>query len=76
MLHGVRNDDVRIDPVVATLPELLREQGYFPAGFFTAGYLWGDYGFDRGFDVYRSAITESDLEIESSRAPRGTRSLE
>jgi arylsulfatase A-like enzyme len=77
VLHGVRNDDIRIDPKMPTLPELLRGRGYFTAGFFTAGYLWGDYGFDRGFDVYRSAVVESDRELESgARAPRGKRSIE
>ena len=70
-LHGVVSDDLAIDPNTALLAEELQRAGYFTAGVFTGGYLWGDYGFDRGFDVYQSAINEFDLEShDSSRMPR------
>jgi len=72
-LHGVISDDLRIDPHTALLAEELQRVGYFTAGVFTTGYLWGDYGFDRGFDLYQSAITEADLRLEDgSRLPRGS----
>jgi arylsulfatase A-like enzyme len=61
-LHGVDADDVRIDPLTPILPEYLKQAGYFTGGVFSVRYLWNDYGFGRGFDVYRSAVAESDLE--------------
>lgn len=71
-LHGVEDGDLRIDPRMPLLAELLKQAGYFTAGFFTVGYLWGDYGFARGFDVYESAIHERDLELsDASFVPRG-----
>ena len=73
-LHGVVSDDLAIDPNTALLAEELQRAGYFTAGVFTADYLWGDFGFERGFDVYRSAMTEFDLQNHSSsRMPRGSK---
>lgn len=58
LVHGVELDDVRIDPLTPTLPELLRATGRYTAGFFTGWYLTADYGFGRGFDVYENCITD------------------
>ncbi len=63
LLHGVQYDDVAIDPLVSTLPELLQANGYFTAGFWTGWYLAGEYGFSRGFDVYENSMSRGD-EIE------------
>jgi arylsulfatase A-like enzyme len=72
VLHGVEDHDILIDPLMPLLAERLGEAGYFTAGFFTVGYLWGDYGFSRGFDVYESAIERHHLDLEdASHAPRG-----
>jgi arylsulfatase A-like enzyme len=56
-LSGVQVDSVRIDPLVPTLPELLDQAGWATAGFFTGWYLAAEYGFGRGFGLYRSAMT-------------------
>jgi arylsulfatase A-like enzyme len=76
--HGTESSDVAIDPLMTTLPELLDAAGYFTAGTFTVRYLWGDYGFARGFDVYRSGMLREDLvhaEAEA-HAPRGDEQAE
>ena len=70
--HGVETDFEMIDPLTPLLPQILDRAGYFTAGAFTARYLWGDYGFARGFDFYRSAIRASDLiDGNAQSAPRG-----
>lgn len=56
VLHGVQEDDLRLDPRLATLPELLRENDYQSAGFFTCWYLHGEYGFEDGFDLYANSM--------------------
>jgi len=63
LLHGVQYDDVAIDPLTPTLPELLKAEGYFTAGFWTGWYLAGEYGFQRGFDVYENSMSDG-AEIE------------
>jgi arylsulfatase A-like enzyme len=62
--HGVESDRDTIDLTMPVLPEVLRQGSYFNAGIFTVRYLFGDYGFSRGFDLYRSAIypEESDKD--------------
>lgn len=76
--HGTESSDVAIDPLMPTLPELLSEAGWFTAGTFTVRFLWGDYGFARGFDVYRSGMLREDLaRAEASPiAPRGDEEAE
>jgi arylsulfatase A-like enzyme len=72
LMHGVQSDDVRLDENMPTLPEILRSAGYRTLGFFTARYLWADYGFGRGFDLYQSAMTQDDVDRGGpSFAPRG-----
>jgi arylsulfatase A-like enzyme len=65
--HGVESDREVIDLQMPFLPEVLQRGDYFNAGIFTVRYLWGDYGFDRGFDLYRSAMYAEDLEDRSLR---------
>jgi arylsulfatase A-like enzyme len=43
-----------LDPAVTTFTELLREAGYYTAGFHGGGNVDGALGFDRGFDFYSS----------------------
>jgi arylsulfatase A-like enzyme len=43
-----------LDPSVTTFTELLREAGYYTAGFHGGGNVDGSLGFDRGFDFYSS----------------------
>jgi len=61
VLHGVQEDDIRLDPELPTLPELLRSGGYQTAGFYTCWYLSGDYGFARGFERYTNSMQGGDV---------------
>ncbi len=71
--HGTESSDTAIDPLMTTLPELLQQAGYYTAGAFTVRYLWGDYGFADGFDLYRSGMMREDLAGggPGAHAPRG-----
>lgn len=60
LLSGTQTDTVRIDTLTPTLPQLLRDAGFATAGLYTGWYLDGEYGFGRGFGVYRSAMTPTD----------------
>ncbi|MEO0650179.1 MAG: sulfatase-like hydrolase/transferase [Planctomycetota bacterium] len=62
-LHGVLDDDVVIDPLTPTLPELLDDQGFFTGGIYSGVYLAKAFGFGRGFDEYVNAI-EGGAELE------------
>jgi arylsulfatase A-like enzyme len=68
LVNGVQIDTIRIDPLHATLPERLRERGYWNAGFFTGWYLSPEYGFERGFDIYASSMTIDPADNEQLRA--------
>jgi arylsulfatase A-like enzyme len=59
-LHRAEVDDTAMDERTPTLPTLLRDGGWFTAGFWTGWFLSDEYGFARGFDVYRNAMTDGD----------------
>lgn len=72
--HGVITNRLRLDRGIDTLPQQLQRSGYATAGFVSATYLDGLYGFSRGFDEYddytmlhaagaksRSAVTSQQL---------------
>ena len=63
-LHGVQDDNIRIDPLTRTLPEVLQTAGFATFGVFTGWYLLSDFGFGRGFDVYANAMPGGD-QLES-----------
>lgn len=70
-MHGVQDDNVRIDPLTPTLPELFKEAGWATFGAFSGWYLVKDYGFGRGFDAYVNAMPGgADLESQFQRAVR------
>jgi arylsulfatase A-like enzyme len=50
--HGVITNRLRLGTHVDTLPMRLQRAGYTTAGFVSATYLDGIYGFSRGFDEY------------------------
>jgi arylsulfatase A-like enzyme len=50
--HGVITNRLRLASGVDTLPLRLQRAGYATAGFVSATYLDGLYGFSRGFDEY------------------------
>jgi len=67
LVHGAQIDTIRIDPLHATLPELLAARGYHTLGFWTGWYLADEFGFARGFDRYESAMT---IDPAANRALR------
>jgi arylsulfatase A-like enzyme len=50
--HGVITNRLRLARGIDTLPLRLQRSGYVTAGFVSATYLDGLYGFSRGFDEY------------------------
>lgn len=50
------------------LPRILKAQGYATGGFTGGGHINGDYGFNRGFDVYYDEIDFSDFRHSVPRA--------
>ena len=60
-LHRVEADDTSLDDRTPTLPGLLKGAGWTTVGFWTGWYLANEYGFGRGFDVYRNAMTDGEL---------------
>ncbi len=76
-LHGVQEDDLRLDPVLPTLPKLLSGDGYQSAGFFTCWYLAGEYGFEDGFDRYLNSMKGgADLDRALAEAMESNASME
>jgi len=67
VVHGVQEDSVRIDPLTPTLPELLERAGYLGLGFFSGWYLAGEFGFSRGFALYRNVMTRGADEDRAQR---------
>jgi arylsulfatase A-like enzyme len=60
--HGVENDRFQLDPLRQTMAETLQDAGWNTAGYFSGPYLDAKFGFDRGFDDYRSGmITPEDF---------------
>jgi len=54
--HGVVDQVFRIDPSQDTLAQHLSAAGYRCRGVFSGPFLHGRYGFERGFETYRSAM--------------------
>ena len=69
LVHGVGNAQPDSKTVTAlhpdwpTLAEALSEQGFATAGIANGGQLLPEMGFDRGFDVYVSALTEPAAQL-------------
>ncbi|MBI5376474.1 MAG: sulfatase [Candidatus Schekmanbacteria bacterium] len=57
--HGVDVANKILNPRVITLAEILRENGYYTAGFVSAPFLKRSYGLDQGFDVYNEDAAAS-----------------
>jgi len=55
--HGVEHDDFMIDPLHTTLAEAFQKDGYATGGAYSGPFLDPKYGFERGFDEYRSGMT-------------------
>jgi len=65
--HGVRRGSDVLPEGLTTLADALRRGGYRTIGINANPWLEGRYGFDRGFDVYESAIW-SDAQALNRRA--------
>jgi arylsulfatase A-like enzyme len=52
--HGVLENKRKISGDTVLLPELLKDAGYATASFNAGGYVSAGYGFNRGFDIYRT----------------------
>lgn len=52
--HGVTRSGRRLPDEVPSLGQLLAKNGVRAFAFTEGGYVRGDYGFDRGFESYRS----------------------
>jgi len=61
-IHGATHIDKRLDEKHLTLAEVLRENGYFCAGFTCNPRLIDDMGFAQGFDFYDDYSAEMTLQ--------------
>jgi len=52
MQHGVNDDGKALNPAIKTLPQYMKEAGYYTFGIFAGPYLHPIFGFSRGFDEY------------------------
>jgi arylsulfatase A-like enzyme len=55
-VHGIweYSDPGTLAPEIPTFPEILQANGYATGAYTGGGYVSARYGFDRGFDIYRS----------------------
>ncbi len=56
--HGVVQDTMSLRPLVPTLPEVFKKNGYTTAGFVSGPYLAAHYGYARGMDTYEDISAE------------------
>ncbi len=56
--HGVEHDAFALDPLRTTLAEAFHADGYVTGGAYSGPFLEPKYGFDRGFDEYRSGMLQ------------------
>lgn len=71
--HGLIDPSFRIDPAHATLAEHLTAAGFRCRGVYSGPFLDARFGFDRGFESWRSAqISETELvgEVEAWKQRR------
>jgi len=61
-LHGVVSHEFKLASSVPTLAEVLREHGYRSFAFTGGLYVAPNFGFDRGFETYASAMRQYDSE--------------
>lgn len=54
-------------PGVKTVAQCFRKQGYRTAAFHSNAQISAQFGFDRGFDIYRGPVWDPDVMKESSR---------
>ncbi|MFQ5514426.1 MAG: sulfatase [Myxococcota bacterium] len=64
---GGRLGSVRLDESEPTLAELLRGAGFATAGLVAHPFLSGEWGFERGFDLYRRYSTDAQLQARRAQ---------
>lgn len=62
-LHRVEDDGNRLAGSVQTLAEAFSSAGYATAGVVSHVYLGAGFGFDRGFDLYRSKTDQRAADV-------------
>ncbi len=75
-VHNVVIDFLVLDPSRPTMGEIFAEADFATAGFFTAPYVHGRYGFDRGFDIYQRMLrnpTVFDIPADRRAEQQGRR---
>jgi arylsulfatase A-like enzyme len=55
--HGLRDDGVRLDPAIPSLPQFFRKRGYRTLAVVSHVYVSSAFGLDRGFDVFDESLT-------------------
>lgn len=71
LVHGVSNarpDSKTVSalhPEWPTLAEVLGAAGYATVGFANGGQLYGEMGFDRGFDLFLSSLNETPAQLQN-----------
>jgi arylsulfatase A-like enzyme len=58
--HGVQTDRFHRDPLHRTLAQAFSDDGYATGGFYSGPYLSDKYGFDAGFDSYKSGMISNE----------------
>lgn len=54
--HGTHAGNKKFDPEVPTLAEQLKNSGYHTVGISNNAWISGEFGFDRGFDKFRTSM--------------------
>jgi arylsulfatase A-like enzyme/Tfp pilus assembly protein PilF len=67
--HGVRNNGHDLGPLVGTLAQILKVQGFSTAAFVSSFSVDSRFGLDRGFDVYDDTF-EASQPLKGANAER------
>jgi arylsulfatase A-like enzyme len=57
--HGCHAEHLYLQERNLTLAEILRQAGYFTAGFISNGWLHSRFGFNQGFQLYDDKVNEA-----------------
>jgi arylsulfatase A-like enzyme len=60
-IHSVLTTSSRLDPERITIQEIMKNQGYATAAFYSCPFLDPLFGLDQGFDLYESCMTTSSV---------------
>ena len=60
-VHSVLTTSCRLDPQRITIQEIMKENGYATAGFYSCPFLDPIFGLDQGFDLYEGCMSTSSV---------------